>query len=380
MSNYELNNMYKWTITLGMSLLLALLGCAEQPLPVSQEGEAEFFARGQLDGQRLELVAGEEQYFMATDFSYQAPGLYVLQGTLGPKDCPDCPGSLTIRLRDHRLRPEGSAFSIDTALARSAFAYYQEGGVAEDGVTRVSFENESEGGEYRWTFGDGSTHVGRNPVHDYIDSTLLTPTVCLEATDSTGCTTTICNDILLEETDCAVDFTHELLPGSSYVTFRAEVRGTPPFRYRWNFGDGFGASLGNPGYFYAQPGLYTVCLTVTDGTGCQRTICKNIAADPSFCEHNYSYEVQRTAVVDTLQFSRVEVEWIDEAGEVFRSSLGPQSSQAFCQLRGQTVYQPNEQGQATRQLQLRLNCDLYSEQGERLPLRLDEATLGLAHP
>lgn len=361
-------------------LLWLVMGCGVEPLPENQEGTPEFFAKGTLEQTSFDWVAGEEMRYMNTDYRYEEQGLYTLIGSLGEKECLDCPGNLTVKIRDFRLREQNSRLDIDSALERTIYAYYREDGAEGPQVTRVAFENESTGGNYQWNFGDGTTHTGANPVHEYQDSALLSPQVCLETVDGSGCVTAICNEVLLEETDCAVDFEHSLYPNSTYVEFRAEVRGQQPFRYRWDFGDGYGASLGNPGYSYAEAGLYRVCLTVTDGNGCQRTICKNIAADPEQCEHNFSYEVTRTAVIDTLQFSRVEVEWFDEDGTRFSSALGNQLSSSHFQLLSHEAYQANEERQQTEKLTLDLTCTLFSEDGREKTLVLDDAVLGVAFP
>ncbi len=51
------------------------------------------------------------------------------------------------------------------------------------------------------------------------------------------------------------------------VNFEGDASFDPeglPLRYAWEFGDGNGSTLPNPTYFYEEPGLYLVTLTVTD--------------------------------------------------------------------------------------------------------------------
>ena len=43
--------------------------------------------------------------------------------------------------------------------------------------------------------------------------------------------------------------------------------GTPPYSYRWTFGDGQSSTAQNPGHTYTQTGSFTATLTVTDNEG-----------------------------------------------------------------------------------------------------------------
>ncbi len=44
--------------------------------------------------------------------------------------------------------------------------------------------------------------------------------------------------------------------------------------YLWDFGDGGTSHQKSPQYIYANEGIYTVCLTMYDGRGCDKTICR----------------------------------------------------------------------------------------------------------
>ncbi|MFT6708970.1 MAG: PKD repeat protein, partial [Flavobacteriales bacterium] len=44
--------------------------------------------------------------------------------------------------------------------------------------------------------------------------------------------------------------------------------------WSWDF-DGSSSSIANPGKFFTVPGAYTICLTATDASGAQGTLCKD---------------------------------------------------------------------------------------------------------
>ena len=61
------------------------------------------------------------------------------------------------------------------------------------------------------------------------------------------------------------------------------ISGTAPLHYLWTWGDGNQDTIANPSHTYADTGLYTICLTLTDSLGCQTTYCDS------------SYDIQRTS-------------------------------------------------------------------------------------
>jgi hypothetical protein len=59
--------------------------------------------------------------------------------------------------------------------------------------------------------------------------------------------------------------------------------GVQPLHYLWSWGDGNYDSIPFPSHTYADSGIYTICLTITDSTGCQSTYCDS------------SYHIMRTS-------------------------------------------------------------------------------------
>jgi chitodextrinase len=362
-------------------MLCLAWGCGTQELPLTRQDEADFELRGSLAGSDLALTAGQDGYFMGTDYAEVSPALWQYQGHLAPSGCVDCPQGLSLSIRDYRQHAPQVATNLDSALAPGNYAFYQTYQLPGQDVVRVAFENDeanSNGYVYRWDFGDGGSAQGGNPTHDYAE--LGAYTVCLDGMDSTGCRTTICNEIFLGDSLCQLDFEHRLFPNSRYVEFRARMEGTPPFAYRWDFGDGYGSSLANPGYTYAQPGRYRVCVSVTDAEGCQQSLCKNIAADPALCTHNFSYGLTRTQVGDSVQRSRVTLVWTDAAGKRYSSAQGPQPGTSYFTLLSQAPYGINERGVSVRRIEARFHVRLFADDETYLDLVADAARLGLAHP
>lgn len=357
-------------------------GCREKPLPDEVFGTPDFFISTEVDGEPVEIKAGIDDYYMGTSFSRDQFDINSFHGIFSRLNCPQCPEELEVIIRDSKPRATGEDVIISEAFSPGSFDFYQDKG-ANKQIFRVSFTNES-GGQgpdpsYNWNFGDGTTSVSENPVHDYTDTTLATANVCLETLDPSGCTTTICNEIDFTAPGCQIDFTHELDENISYVTFFAKASGKAPFKYRWAFGDGFSATLGNPGYFYGTPGLYTVCLTVTDADGCESSICKNVAADPQYCEHNFSYIVEKTTTPEPIQPSTVTINWRDGEGKKFSSAGEEQPIESYFEILEEEPYRNNEKGEKVRKLRVRFSCDLWYD-GQKIAIKDAEGWIGVAYP
>jgi PKD repeat protein len=121
---------------------------------------------------------------------------------------------------------------------------------------------------YSWTFGDGSTGSGANPVHSY--NTPGPFLVCLVASDS-NCIWTYCDTIILFNNNPCTNFSASYTysgTGNSISYSSAVQGGTAPYSYSWSFGDGNTSLAANPVHTYNSSGWYAVTLLVVDVNGC----------------------------------------------------------------------------------------------------------------
>lgn len=136
---------------------------------------------------------------------------------------------------------------------------------------------------YSWSFGDGTSSSSMIPQHTYANpGTYL---VCLTVTDSiTSCTDTFCDSVTTgQATFCQAGFT-AFNSQSTVVTFaNLSFSSNPalPLTYSWSFGDGSNSSQMNPTHVYNAPGVYNVCLYITDAGGCADSSCQTITVGNS---------------------------------------------------------------------------------------------------
>ena len=134
---------------------------------------------------------------------------------------------------------------------------------------------------YLWDFGDGETSNEPDPTHTY--STEGTYPVTLTVTDDAGFTG-------MDNTDCTVSLPPNEPPvaevngpyeGSedSTISYNSAGSSDPDgtiISYLWDFGDGETSIEENPSHDYAEPGTYSVSLTVTDDRGGVQTIAATV--------------------------------------------------------------------------------------------------------
>lgn len=133
-----------------------------------------------------------------------------------------------------------------------------------------------------WDFGDGEQSTMTNPVHTYTAPGIYY--ACLTIKDTLNyCWDQTCQEIWVNyvQPDCQASFF--AFPSdstSSSLSYQFVNTSSPGYTsQQWSFGDGTGSTEANPIHTYANPGIYSACLTIWDSTGnCQNTSCMEIFA------------------------------------------------------------------------------------------------------
>lgn len=125
-----------------------------------------------------------------------------------------------------------------------------------------------------WDFGDGTSSTQQYPYHSYAQPG--TYTVCLTITTPVG-TCSTCNSLVITNVpsgpcNVSLNIYQDSLNTSVWYAYPS-VTGTAPFTYLWSFGDGNVSTEQYPSHTYTATGIYNVCLTITDATGCTSTSC-----------------------------------------------------------------------------------------------------------
>ncbi|GAA2726846.1 PKD domain-containing protein [Cellulomonas aerilata] len=136
---------------------------------------------------------------------------------------------------------------------------------------RASADSDGTIASYDWSFGDGTTGTGATTSHTY--SAAGTFTVGLTVTDDDGARTQTSQQVTVAPAPPA-----NVAPTASFTSsaqgLALSVNGSGSSdpdgtvaSYAWAFGDGGTATGPTASWTYAEPGTYTVVLTVTDDDG-----------------------------------------------------------------------------------------------------------------
>ena len=130
---------------------------------------------------------------------------------------------------------------------------------------------------YQWDFGDGQTGTGANPTHTY--TTASTYTVTLTVSCGGHCTAQKTQQVTVNAQPVA-NFTFTTVCQGTATQFTSNSTGQIQ-SYNWNFGDGQTGSGQNVSHTYAQPGTYTVTLTVQGAGGCSSEKTQQVTVNAS---------------------------------------------------------------------------------------------------
>ncbi len=158
-----------------------------------------------------------------------------------------------------------------------------------------------------WDFGDGNTSTDQHPNHTYAQSG--TYTVCLTVSNDAA-SDTYCQEInLLAPPMADFVFTDQ---GNGTFSF-TDLSTNDPTSWLWDFGDGNTSTEQNPTHTYAEPGTYTVCLTVANDAG-EDIFCQTLmVVFPP--EAAFSFTIDMATVTFTDMSSNDPTSWMWDFGD-----------------------------------------------------------------
>lgn len=158
----------------------------------------------------------------------------------------------------------------------------------------AEFTNCTSGGSapyaYEWTFPDGSNSNLANPSYSFGSSGDWT--ICLTITDANNCTSTTCDSVVV---DADGNINPSFIPCAACIdaipatngpagppipwtvdAINCSSGGVAPIEYAYFWNDG---STEPPPRIFSQPGVYQVCIIMTDAMGCESIACDSVVID-----------------------------------------------------------------------------------------------------
>lgn len=114
---------------------------------------------------------------------------------------------------------------------------------------------------YQWTFGDMDSSNLSSPIHVYHSAG--TVSACLQVTSSSGCTSSICKPVHINQRPVAAFSDTNVCVNSQPALLQNSSQGAS--FYLWDFGDGNTSTIANPLHVYMDSGSYTISLVAMTG-------------------------------------------------------------------------------------------------------------------
>ncbi|MFA5363708.1 MAG: PKD domain-containing protein [Candidatus Bathyarchaeia archaeon] len=170
----------------------------------------------------------------------------------------------------------GTAQTTVTSVNLPPVAEFTTSAITVDTDEVISFDasrsNDPDGTivSYRWNFGDGTTATGVTVEHAYATKGQYTVTLTVTDNDGATDTATATKTALNQPPVAVISEIAQSATKTEAVTFDGsesyDTDGTI-VNYAWTFGDGTTATTVEAAHTYAESGVYTVRLTVTDNDG-----------------------------------------------------------------------------------------------------------------
>ncbi len=179
----------------------------------------------------------------------------------------------------------------------------------------LSYDEDGTVISWEWTFGDGNTSTAQNPSHAYLEEGSFS--VTLEVTDDDGGVSTHSEEVVVGNEFPVPDFSFSpSQPTTGDVVYFEDGSSDPDGSvesWRWEFGDGEVSTMKDPSHRYADNGVYSVTLEVTDNQGASSSCSLDIQVLNVGPTANFTYTPSHPYTIHTIQFNDTSV---DPDGEI----------------------------------------------------------------
>ncbi len=367
-----------------------LASCTKTTLDEPISNDPVFTINAKIDNEEIEMVAGDNGYFMFTSYEKMDNGSIALIGELKNKsvDCGEYCHDLKIILSENKLSIEETDFSGVEEFLTKNFEFlnfdYTTVVQGEQVYTFLSDQYNSDSGSAEWLFynaqGDIAFTENSNGVvvtrqDDLPFQAKLTTTTFLGCTSSQE--STILPTFQNQQTDpsCVCNYEYEIFNDSVLLM----VPDTTNLAYfNWE----------NPEYIDANStqisGDFGACYAALTYTGCECETCNGFLFNPDgvleACETTFSF-AHSTVLDETFPFPyNVEIIYTNNSGKTFYSSLTAQESNHFFEILKVESYENNSSDQETKRLEIAMECLLKNEDGSIIQIEDFNAFFGVAYP
>lgn len=386
-------------------LILLFFSCDDNQFPEQPEPPvAQFFMAGQIHADQVSLTAGEEDYFMFTDYTNdENEERFVYQGRLSKLFCINCGNALNIEILDSVRRPATYTFGEEVPLTAKELPFKT---TVEGPGVQFKFSSSvdtAEAESYFWDFGDGVQSTLNAPRHIYesnpqqsmvnVTHRVIRKSLCAAEVQRSL-------DVLGTQNadSCQIDFTiTEDRQDTIFVAYTLTplVEDFGQRFYRWEiFVDG-----SNEAFKISNEGIYTFELFreqvidkivfLTEDIECTGEVVKffdKTSGGPgqqdttSICDLSFQSQQQFILAPAPELTSEVCISWVNSEGLEYRSDRFVQPERSSFTITSVEPFEENDRGQKTLKLGITFSCELVNEQGETLWVEDMSGIFGVAFP
>ncbi len=383
-----------------VGIMLLVLACNDNQFPEQPSApEVQFYLEGEINSQNVSLKAGEEDYFMFTDYDYdQGDNRFVFQGKLSQVFCINCGSSLNIEIRDSVKRAADFTFGEGVPFSAKEIDYklaLENPGVQFQFTSSV---DTADARSYFWNFGDGSSSTVKAPKHIYGEANQgnrLPVTHRVVRKDS--CETEIKREVdILFDTgadSCVLDF-EVVVEKDSIAQFYTLIPKVVDFGQRFYLWQIYINGQNEP-FKFSNEGIFSFTLEpadqinkivlITEDLECSGEVEKtyNITDKPkdaAICDLTFDQEKQFVLAPAPEVGSLVCITWENEEGIEYRSDRFGQPANSIFSVNSVEAFEENERGQKTVKLDITFSCELTAENGESIWVENMSGIFGVAFP
>ena len=364
-----------------------LFSCEKKIEPFGTISETTtFYVKGSIQNESYRVEAGSNDYFMYSDYSNDSFNVLSFIGNIR-KNCTSCKEGIQISIRNYKALIGNETYEIDSTFsANNSYLYYNHSKNDTIGYT-VHFTSKSIGPDPKiqwWDFNDGNNFVlGIDPEKTYRWPGIYK---LKHRISNSGNYNTL--ESYIEVDDKAInnklDFDYSIT-NQRVCNFLLKGTDTLTHDIVWIFGDGITKQFNtvNPVYTYVSSGIYTVTLGILlKGTtdtiiAIRKKIVTSDFPDPNPLVANFDYQVN--PVIDTIQLSRVIIEFTDASGTYTSQKANQDIAKDYFRVLSSKDFLLNDKGQKTRMIKVEFNCTVSNGLTSK-DLKNMEANIAVAYP
>lgn len=366
---------------LGISLLVfGVLSCSKDT-PVNNNSYAEesrFFLKGEVDGQQIDIKAGENDYYLETGYALVDSAIEM--GGVFKNDSLSQAGSFELLVRSEKRVNKAGFFDINQNISpgikalRDATLYRAVPGIFELTCTP---DNISAGLDVTWEYADGANGTNYISHKDVDVSSYPILKTKLVTEFSSGCISEVTHFINIQQ-DCDATFKIQNIIGNS-TSLEVISRAGIIESVSWFVDGNFSVSGVETEFSLSNTEPRTVKAEIVFVDGCVKTVERELAGGSLLvCENDFSWTKAQKRVHDAFQLGTVEFVYFDNSGKRYSSYY--QDAEGSFEIVSMTPFHHNEKGDRTMRLFFEGDMLLKSWDGAEVEVNDLFGSMAVAHP